>query len=175
MTKIDHTSNRHSEVHVLCVSESVFGCIPTQAIFLAVLNCVDHCFLSCKIHSFIHSRIYKAPLQEIYSEAPPAQPRPYRTVLNHLQNALSLFLGRIRISKGSPFQVAGPTMENARRCLVAVLARGTNSWPVAEQRRARRSGRPDTGLQSSQIYIIYYRTNTNMLIFKTKYNFCNTK
>ena|SRR6218665_2385995 len=24
------------------------------------------------IHSFIHSRIYKAPLQEIYSEAPPA-------------------------------------------------------------------------------------------------------
>jgi len=29
--------------------------------------------------------------------------------------------------------VEGPTMENARRCLVAVLARGTNSWPVAVQ------------------------------------------
>jgi len=35
-------------------------------------------------------------------------------------------------------------------CLVAVLARGTNSWPVTEERRARRPGRPDTGLQSSQ-------------------------
>ena len=77
-------------------------------------------------HSFIHSRIYKAPLQEIYSEAPPAQPRRYRSVLSNLQNALSLFLDRIRISKGSPFQVEGPTMEKARRCLVAVLARGTN-------------------------------------------------
>src|SRR6218665_1087508 len=52
--------------------------------------------------------------------------------------------------QGSPFQVEGPTMENARRCLVAVLARGTNSWPVTEERRARRPGRPDTGLQSSQ-------------------------
>src|SRR6218665_2058928 len=102
------------------------------------------------IHSFIHSRIYKAPLQEIYSEAPPAQPRRYRSALSNLQNALSLFFCRIRISKGSPFQVEGPTMENARRCLVAVLARGTNSWPVAEERRARRPGRPDTGLQSSQ-------------------------
>src|SRR6218665_1730029 len=58
-------------------------------------------------NSFIHSRIYKAPLQGIYSEAPPAQPRRYRSVLSDLQNALSLFLGRIRISKGSPFQVEG--------------------------------------------------------------------
>src|SRR6218665_3342790 len=89
------------------------------------------------IHSFIHSRIHKAPLQEIYSEAPPAHPRRYRSVLSNLQNALSLFLDRIRISKVSPFQVEGLTMENARRCVVAVLARGTNSWPVAEGRRAR--------------------------------------
>jgi len=29
------------------------------------------------IHSFIHSRIYEVPLQEIYSEAPPAQPQRY--------------------------------------------------------------------------------------------------
>src|SRR6218665_3741953 len=107
---------------------------------------------SFAMYSFIHSRISKVPLQEIYSEAPPAQPRRYRSVLSNLQNALSLLLGRIRISKGCPFQVEGPTMENARRCLVAVLARGTNSWPVAEERRARRPGtcRPDTGLQSSQ-------------------------
>src|SRR6218665_474370 len=98
------------------------------------------------IHSFIRSRIYKPPLQEIYSEAPPAQPRRYRSVLSNLQNPLSLFLGRIRI----PFQVKGPTMENTRRWLVAVLARGTNSWPVTEERRARGPGRPDTGIHSSQ-------------------------
>src|SRR6218665_3489790 len=90
------------------------------------------------LYSFMHSIICKAPLQEFYSEAPPSQPRRYRSVLINLQNALSLFLGRIRISKGSPFRVEGPTMENARRCLVAVLARGINSWPVAEERRARR-------------------------------------
>src|SRR6218665_3060819 len=95
----------------------------------ARVSCITH-----HIHSFIHSRIYKAPLQKIYSEVPPAQPRRYRSVLSNLQNAFSLFLGRRRISKGSPFQVEGPTMENARRCLVAVLARGTNSWPVAEER-----------------------------------------
>src|SRR6218665_2014647 len=77
------------------------------------------------MNSFIHSRIYKAPLQEIYSESPPAHPRRCKSVLSNLQNALSLFLGRRRISKGSPFQVEGPTMENARRSLVAVVARCT--------------------------------------------------
>ena len=45
--------------------------------------------------------------------------------------------------QGESIPGKGPTMENARRCLVAVLARGTNSWPVAEERRARRPGRPD--------------------------------
>src|SRR6218665_2328880 len=44
--------------------------------------------------------------------------------LSSLQNALSLFLGRRRISKGSPFQVEEPTIENARRCLLAVLIMG---------------------------------------------------
>jgi len=101
------------------------------------------------IFSFIHSRICKVPLKEIYSEAPPAQPRCNRSVLSNLQNALSLILGRRRLSKGSPFQVEGPTMENAWCCLVAVLARGTNSWPVTEEWRGRHPGRPDTGIQSS--------------------------
>src|SRR6218665_1605545 len=59
------------------------------------------------IHSFIHSRIYKVPLQEIYSEAPPAQPRRYRSVLSNLQNTLSLFLGRRRISKGESIPGGG--------------------------------------------------------------------
>ena len=60
----------------------------------------------------------------------PAQSRRYRSVLSNLQSAFSLFLGRMQISKGSPFQVEGPTMENARRCLVA---QGTNCWPVTEE------------------------------------------
>src|SRR6218665_491569 len=48
------------------------------------------CYQVKKHLKFIHSRIYKAPLQEIYSEAPPAQPWQYRSVLSNLQNALSL-------------------------------------------------------------------------------------
>src|SRR6218665_3251383 len=60
-----------------------------------------------------------ALLQEIYSKASQLNHRrQYRSVLGNLQNALSLFLGRRCISKGSQFQVEGPTMENARHCLV---------------------------------------------------------
>jgi len=40
-------------------------------------------------------------------------------------------------------------MENVQRCLVAIVARGTNSWPVTEEQRARHPGRPDTGPQRS--------------------------
>src|SRR6218665_1947463 len=101
----------------------ISGLLRKLSISIVKINCLSSFLCPLKVtHSFIHSRIYKAPLQEIYSEAPPAQPRRYRSVLSNLQNALSLFLGRMRISKGSPFQVEGPTMENARRCLVAVLA-----------------------------------------------------
>jgi len=99
---------------------------------------------------WIYSIVYKAHLHEIYSEASPAQARRYKSVLSNLQNALSLLLRRRRIFKGSPFQMEGPTLENTRRCLVASVARGTNSWPVTEERRAHRPGRPDTSLQSSQ-------------------------
>src|SRR6218665_591511 len=75
----------------------------------------------------IYSRIYKVHLQETYSEASPVQPRRYKLVLNKLLNAFALFLGRRRTSKGIPFQVEGATMERARRCLVAIVARGTKS------------------------------------------------
>src|SRR6218665_2633544 len=102
------------------------------------------------IHSFIQEFIRRPFKKSTQRRPQPSHGDTDHAVLSNLQNALSLFLGRIRISKGSPFQMEGPTMENARRCLVAVLARGTNSWPVTEERRARRPGRPDTGLQSSQ-------------------------
>src|SRR6218665_3321937 len=70
-----------------------------------------------------------------------------------VQNALSLFLGRRRISKGSPFQEKGPTMENARLCLVAALARGSNnSWPVTEERRAWRPGIPDRPTEVNRFF-----------------------
>ena len=55
-----------------------------------------HC--QCK-NSLIHSNIYKASLQVIYSKAPPFQPRRYKSVLCNLQSTLSLFLGRRWISK----------------------------------------------------------------------------
>src|SRR6218665_1520159 len=100
----------------LCMYVHIYVCI-YMYIYVYIHICVYvyiriyiYIYMYVYIHSFIHSRIYKAPLQEIYS----AQPRRYRSVLSNLQNALSLFLGRIRISKGSPFQVEGPTMENAR-------------------------------------------------------------
>jgi len=41
-------------------------------------------------------------------------------------------------------------MGNARRCLVAVVARGTKIWRGTEERRSRRLDAPDTGLQCSQ-------------------------
>src|SRR6218665_1979565 len=94
------------------------------------------------IYIFIHSRIYKAPIQEIYSEAPPAQ--PLQISLKQPAKRTFIIFRQDTDFQGSPFQVEGPTMENARRCLVAVLARGTNSWPVAEEQRARHPGRPNT-------------------------------
>ena len=36
------------------------------------------------------------------------------------------------------FQLEGPTVENARRCIIEVVALGTRSWFVAEERRTRR-------------------------------------
>src|SRR6218665_235554 len=94
------------------------------------------------------------------------QPRRYRSVLSNLQNALSLFLGRRRISKRSRFQVERPTMENARGCLVGVLARCTNSWPVTEERRARRPlfvGSTTLSLlfKSNNIYFETHTVNIN--------------
>ena len=51
-----------------------------------VRRCV---FLSIASNSFIHSRIYKAPLQESLLWGVPAQPRRYTSVLSNLENALS--------------------------------------------------------------------------------------
>jgi len=48
--------------------------------------------------------------------------------------------------------VEEPITEKARRCLSAERARGTNSSPRAEERRARREARSETGLQRSVKY-----------------------
>src|SRR6218665_3674142 len=72
------------------------------------------------IHSFIQEFIRRPFKKSTQRRPQPSHGDTDHAVLSNLQNALSLFLGRIRISKGSPFQVEGPTMENARRCLVAV-------------------------------------------------------
>src|SRR6218665_261362 len=54
------------------------------------------------IHSFIQEFIRRPFKKSTQRRPQPMQPRRYRSVLSNLQNALSLFLGRIRISKGSP-------------------------------------------------------------------------
>jgi len=43
-----------------------------------------YCYESLKLYenSFIHSRIYKEPLKEMYSEAHPTQPRRYKSVIS---------------------------------------------------------------------------------------------
>src|SRR6218665_2603363 len=100
---------------------------------------------ACKplvIHSFI-PEFLRRPFRK-YSQR---RPQPTTAIqINLKQPAKRTFITLVRrwISKGSPFQVEGPPMENARRCLVVVLARGTNSWPVAEEQRARHPGRPNT-------------------------------
>ena len=45
-----------------------------------------------------------------------------------------------------------PITEKARRCLSAERARGTKSSPRAEERKARREARSETGLQRSVKY-----------------------
>src|SRR6218665_2330248 len=52
-------------MHIVCV-----------CIYIYMIYCIYiYIYIYIYIHSFIHSRIYKAPLQKIYSEAPQAQPR----------------------------------------------------------------------------------------------------
>src|SRR6218665_2688968 len=75
------------------------------------------------INSFIQE-IIRRPFKKSTQRRPTTA---IQVSLKQLKKALSLFLGGRQISKESRFQVEGPTMENARRCLVAVLARGTNS------------------------------------------------
>ena len=112
---------------------------------------VLHDTISSFIHSFIPD-IYIAPLQETYSEALSVQLRSKRNVLRSLQKEEMLFWGSKRSVRGSSFQVEGPITEKALRCLSAERARGTKSSPRAEERRARREARSETGLQSSVKY-----------------------
>ena len=108
---------------------------------LQPMNVISLKYFSHEFRIFIHSfipRIYIAPLQGTYSEALPAQPRLNREDLSRRQKAGILLRGIKRSSSGSPFQVEGPTIEKARRCLRHERARGTRSSPLAEERRARR-------------------------------------
>ena len=99
------------------------------------------------IHSFIPD-IYIAPLQETYSETLSVQLRSKINVLRSLQKEDMLFRGSKRSERGSSVQIEGPITEKALRCLIsAERARGTKSSPRAEERRARREARSETGLQ----------------------------
>src|ERR1700733_11517899 len=82
--------------------------------------------------SFHFMDIYIAPLQGIYSEAPPTPARRKRTVLRLDRNTDGIDLGRKRRSRGSPFQVEGPRTEKARFCLMKVRANGTWRRPCSD-------------------------------------------
>ena len=101
-------------------------------------------------HSFIPD-IYIVPLQETYSEALSVQLRSKRNVLRSLQKE-DMFWSSKRSVRGSSFQVEGPITEKALRYLSAERAWGTKSSPRAEERRARREARSETGLQRSVKY-----------------------
>src|SRR6218665_2643709 len=79
------------------------------------------------------------PFRIIYSEALPAQPRSNITVLRAERKEMERSTGIWGRVTGNPFQVARPATEKARRCLLAVLERGTISYmyACAAERRQR--------------------------------------
>src|SRR6218665_2072039 len=87
-----------------------------------------------------------------YSEALPTQLRSNITVLMAERKEMERSTGIWRRVTGSPFQVAGPATEEARRCLVAVLERGTLSSACMAERRQRRSWTCVLEQQSSRKY-----------------------
>src|SRR6218665_1931195 len=97
------------------------------------------------IHSFIHSRIYKASRNLLR-----CAPSPSTAIQIGLkQPAKRTF---IIFRQDTDFQGESIPDGGANNGECATLpgcslsTRGTNSWPVGEERRARRPGRPDTGL-----------------------------
>src|SRR6218665_1233345 len=99
-------------------------------------------------HSFIPD-IYIAPLQETYTEPLSVQLRPKRNVLRSLQKEDTLSWGSKRSVGGSLFQVGGA---NNRESSKLFKRRADQSSPRAEERRARREGKSETGLQRSVKY-----------------------
>src|SRR6218665_567151 len=96
-------------------------------------------------HSFIPD-IYIAPLQETYTEPLSVQLRPKRNVLRSLQKEDTLYRGSKRSVLGI-FQVAGSNNRESSKLFSAERTRGTKSSPRAEERRARREAKSETGLQ----------------------------
>jgi len=73
-------------------------------------------------------KIYKAPLQDTYSEALPTQAKRKRTVFRRWWNWEQAPFGRCLRSTGSPFQVVGPTTANERVCIAAERANRTTKF-----------------------------------------------
>ena len=109
-------------------------------------------FIPSFLHSFIHSfilNIYKAPFQENYSEALSTPARLKRAVLRWENDAGERFLLKVQSSEGRPFQVEGPTTENAQICFVEVWAKGTRRRPCWDERSGRELIALRWGQQSS--------------------------
>ena len=134
------------------------------------LHLLHLCFLANPTmgHSFIHSfilNIYIAPLQENYSEALPTPARLKRAVLVEKKNAGDKALGKIRSWEGSPFQIEGPTTENARRCLAEVRANDTRRRPCWDERRDRELIAPWRGQRICMYMNVYACICLHMYIY----------
>ena len=78
---------------------------------------------TCRMHLHNQSiKVYKAPLQDPYSEVLPTQTKRKRSLEKVVELRKAPF-GRCLRSIGSPFQVVGK--EKERACIVAERANGT--------------------------------------------------
>src|ERR1700733_13507975 len=85
----------------------------------------------------INQSICIAPLQELFSEALPTLAWSKRKILSLLEKEQNETEGREQIVDGRSFQTVGPTTEKALLCIVAVLAKGMQISPRAEEFKER--------------------------------------
>src|SRR6218665_3660262 len=104
------------------------------------------------VHSFIHSFIQEF-IRRPFKKSTQRRPGPTTAIQISLKQPAkrTFIIFRQKTDfQGESIPRGGTYNGECTTLPSCSLARGTNSWPVTEERRARRPGRPDTGLQSSQ-------------------------
>src|SRR6218665_1491548 len=103
------------------------------------------------INSFINiEHLHSASSRELLRGDPDSSTAKKSSLKLRRKNAGDKALEKIRSLEGSLFQIEGPTMENARLCLVEVRANGTRRRPCLDERSDRELIALRRGQQSSQ-------------------------